>query len=82
LPSEEIEGSSNGGQQNQAHQIRCRGGSLDVALSRGPPPPQADGKKIRRVAPLDFIGHYTPHWFDYAYFVMMFPVEALSTPTQ
>src|ERR1700730_256595 len=27
---------------------------------------QADGKRIRRVAPLDFIGRYMPHWFDYA----------------
>jgi hypothetical protein len=27
---------------------------------------QADGKRIRRVAPLDFIGRFMPHWFDYA----------------
>jgi len=27
---------------------------------------QADGKRIRRVAPLDFIGRYMDHWFDYA----------------
>jgi hypothetical protein len=27
---------------------------------------QADGKRIRRVAPLDFIGRYMPNWFDYA----------------
>ncbi len=27
---------------------------------------QADGKKIRRVAPLDFIGRYMDDWFDYA----------------
>ena len=27
---------------------------------------QADGKRIRRVAPLDFIGRYMPGWFDYA----------------
>jgi superfamily II DNA or RNA helicase len=27
---------------------------------------QADGKRIRRVAPLDFIGRYMPQWFDYA----------------
>jgi hypothetical protein len=27
---------------------------------------QADGKRIRRVAPLDFIGRYMPLWFDYA----------------
>src|SRR5271165_2924282 len=27
---------------------------------------QADGTRIRRVAPLDFIGRYMPHWFDYA----------------
>ena len=27
---------------------------------------QADGKRIRRVAPLDFIGRFMPGWFDYA----------------
>jgi hypothetical protein len=27
---------------------------------------QADGKRIRRVAPIDFIGRFMPHWFDYA----------------
>jgi hypothetical protein len=27
---------------------------------------QADGNRIRRVAPLDFIGRFMPHWFDYA----------------
>jgi hypothetical protein len=27
---------------------------------------QADGTRIRRVAPLDFIGRYMPDWFDYA----------------
>ena len=27
---------------------------------------QADGKRIRRVAPLDFIGRFMPRWFDYA----------------
>jgi hypothetical protein len=27
---------------------------------------QADGKRIRRVAPLDFIGRYMDQWFDYA----------------
>jgi hypothetical protein len=27
---------------------------------------QADGKRIRRVAPLDFIGRYMDEWFDYA----------------
>jgi hypothetical protein len=27
---------------------------------------QADGKRIRRVAPLDFIGRFMPNWFDYA----------------
>ena len=27
---------------------------------------QADESRIRRVAPLDFIGRYMPHWFDYA----------------
>ena len=27
---------------------------------------QADGKRIRRMAPLDFIGRFMPHWFDYA----------------
>jgi superfamily II DNA or RNA helicase len=27
---------------------------------------QADGKRIRRVAPLDFIGRYMPQWYDYA----------------
>jgi superfamily II DNA or RNA helicase len=27
---------------------------------------QADGKRIRRVAPVDFIGRYMDHWFDYA----------------
>jgi hypothetical protein len=27
---------------------------------------QADGSRIRRVAPLDFIGRFMPHWFDYA----------------
>ena len=27
---------------------------------------QADGKRIRRVAPLDFVGRYMDHWFDYA----------------
>ena len=27
---------------------------------------QADGKRIRRVAPLDFIGRFMPSWFDYA----------------
>src|SRR6266849_1197432 len=27
---------------------------------------QADGKRIRRVAPLDFIGRYMVQWFDYA----------------
>ncbi|HTT20314.1 MAG TPA: helicase-related protein [Terriglobales bacterium] len=27
---------------------------------------QADGTRIRRVAPLDFIGRYMPGWFDYA----------------
>jgi hypothetical protein len=27
---------------------------------------QADGKRIHRMAPLDFIGRYMPHWFDYA----------------
>jgi hypothetical protein len=26
---------------------------------------QADGKRIRRVAPLDFIGRYMDQWFDY-----------------
>jgi len=27
---------------------------------------QADGSRIRRVAPLDFIGRYMENWFDYA----------------
>jgi hypothetical protein len=27
---------------------------------------QADGTRIRRVAPLDFIGRYMDNWFDYA----------------
>jgi hypothetical protein len=27
---------------------------------------QADGTRIRRVAPLEFIGRYMPNWFDYA----------------
>ena len=27
---------------------------------------QSDGRRIRRVAPLDFIGRFMPHWFDYA----------------
>ena len=26
---------------------------------------QADERRIRRVAPLEFIGRYMPHWFDY-----------------
>lgn len=26
---------------------------------------QADGKRIRRVAPMEFIGRYLPDWFDY-----------------
>ena len=27
---------------------------------------QADGTRIRRMAPLEFIGHHMPNWFDYA----------------
>ena len=27
---------------------------------------QADADKIRRMAPIEFIGHYMPGWFDYA----------------
>jgi hypothetical protein len=27
---------------------------------------QADGTRIRRMAPLEFIGRYMPNWFDYA----------------
>jgi superfamily II DNA or RNA helicase len=27
---------------------------------------QADGKKIQRMAPIEFIGRYMPGWFDYA----------------
>ncbi len=27
---------------------------------------QADGQRIRRVAPLEFIGRYMDQWFDYA----------------
>ena len=27
---------------------------------------QADGNRIRRVAPVDFIGRYMSNWFDYA----------------
>ena len=26
---------------------------------------QADGKRVRRVAPMEFIGRYLPDWFDY-----------------
>ena len=41
----------------------ARGKSRRVMFS---PLWQADGKCIRRVAPLDFIGRYMPGWFDYA----------------
>jgi superfamily II DNA or RNA helicase len=40
--------------------------SLKARLPVYSPLWQADGKRIRRVAPLDFVGRYLDHWFDYA----------------
>lgn len=47
----------------------AEGEDLAAAKPRRPvysPLWQADGKKIRRVAPLEFIGRYMADWFDYA----------------
>ncbi len=42
-------------------------GDRSVKSRRGRYSPlwQADGQRIRRVAPLEFIGRYLPDWFDY-----------------
>lgn len=47
---------------------REKEGSSDVKPRRALYSPlwQADGKRIRRVAPIDFIGRFMPGWFDYA----------------
>jgi hypothetical protein len=42
---------------------------------------QADGKRIRRVAPLDFIGRFMPNWFDYAICDEAHQLANLSTGT-
>ena len=39
--------------------------SVKSRRSRYSPLWQADGHRIRRVAPLEFIGRYLPDWFDY-----------------
>jgi hypothetical protein len=45
---------------------REEGGDLKPRRPIYSPLWQADGKRIRRVAPLDFIGCYMDEWFDYA----------------
>src|SRR5260370_24628034 len=48
--------------------VREREGGVDLKPRQPIYSPlwQADGKRIRRVAPLDFIGRYMDQWFDYA----------------